>query len=144
MANTARSNPMYTHTLSEFIMSGSSIQVISYPKLLFTERIGNIIFTVKNILQDYLPELKQRTIKVTLSDTEQRKYRYNPKRLAADVYGYTDLYYIILLMNGMIDVREFSQIENLQMLTKQDLNECLSTIYSSEVQSIQQYNSRHN
>lgn len=143
MADLATQNPMYTHTLSEFILSGSNIQVISYPKLCFSEKHNNIVFTVKNILQDYLPELKEMCITVYLSDKEQRKYKYNPKRLAADVYGYTDLYYIILMLNGMIDVREFDEIATLKMLTKSDLNYALSTIYSAESSSILSYNSKH-
>lgn len=143
MANLATRNPMYTHTLSEFILSGNKIQVISYPKLCFTEKSGNILYTVKNIIRDYLPELKSMCITVYLSDQEQRKYKYNPKKLAADVYGYTDLYYLILMLNGMIDVREFNEIATLQMLTKTDLNESLSTIYSAESVSISKYNSIH-
>lgn len=141
---TSASNPMYSHTLSEFILAGNAINVIKYPDLCFKEKIGSIVYIAKNILPDYLDELKKNCITITLSEDEQRKYKFNPKRLAADVYNSTDLYYIILKLNGMADVREFNNIETLQLLTKDDLSSYLSTIYSAEKNTLDKFNSVHN
>ncbi len=143
MDNSGSNNPMYAYTLSRFISAGKSNQIIKYSDFCFKERLGYIDFVTKNILRDYIPDLKEYCVKVTLSSEEQQKYQYNPKKLAGDIYGYTDLYYVILMLNGMIDVKEFKNISTLNMLSKENMNYFLSKIYTAEQESLSRYNSLH-
>lgn len=136
-------NPAYSHTLLEFIVAGRKNQIMRYPMFCFQESLYGNKFVVDNILHDYYYELKRNCILVNLSDAEIRRYKYNPKKLAFDIYGYTDLYYIILLLNDMCDVREFDNIKTLYMMPTDALGDSLSKIYNAESANIKKYNSRH-
>ena len=55
----------------------------------------------------YMPELKDIKIKVTLSNEEYFKYRFNPKLLSYDIYGTTELWFLILEANELHSVTQF-------------------------------------
>lgn len=140
-----RSNPIYSHTLDEFIMAGKNAnnRVPSFDRLSYQMTQANIKYIVKNILDDYLVELKRLCIYIKLSKEELKKYNYNPKRLCADIYGNTEMYYLILLLNGICDVKEFHDINPIRMMPIGVLNEALSAIQINELASINRYNSIH-
>ena len=101
-------------------------------------------FVVKNTLSDFIYELKQMSIKVTLNDDEIRKYRYNPKMLSFDLYGTTRLYYVILLMNDLCDIHKFDlKNNNLLLLTKSQMANSISKIYKADSFSIASFNNNH-
>ena len=50
-----------------------------------------------------------------------RKYEYKPKLLCYDVYGYKELYFIILVINEMISVKDFRK-KKIKMLYTEDMN----------------------
>ena len=103
-------------------------------------------YVVKNILDDYMFELKRSAVDVKLSDEEYTKYRFRPKLLSYDVYDSTEFFYVILKLNNMYSIKQFD-INPLKMLTKNGINnmvEFLSTIYNAERTNIQQYNTVHN
>lgn len=110
-------DPRSAHTLSEFLSAMASSSVISYTKLSFIEKRDGIEYTVKNVLSDYIYELKQRALVITLDEQQELKYFYRPKLLSSDTYGSTELYYAILLLNDMCDVKDFC-INPIKMLTK--------------------------
>ena len=136
-------DPRKSHKLSEFLAAGRNGSVISYKKLSFLGKgnDGNT-YVVKMVLNDYLPELKSRCRKVVLTDQERLKYQFNPKMLSSELYGTTELYYVILLLNDMINIRDFDT-KTLYLLPPSDMENFLSSIYSSEKNSIAKYNSRN-
>lgn len=141
MANT---DPRLATTFSEFIAAGSSSTVISYPKLVFTEKNGDILYVVHSVLEDYLYELKKASEEIVFSQSNITKYQYNPKRLASDIYGSTELYYIILRINDMCDVKQFDLSSGkLMMLTTDNMATMLNSIYSAEKDDMQTYNKIH-
>jgi hypothetical protein len=142
VATTANTDPRYAHILSEFLSAMGSSKVISYAKLSFIEKIGTIEYPIWNILTDYLYEFKQSAVSVTLSDAEQQKYFYRPKLLCSDIYGTTEVYYVILALNGICNVKEFN-MNPLLMLNKEDMSDFLSTIYNAERTAISTYNTDH-
>lgn len=129
-----------TATVEQFIDMINS-NPIDYQKLSYVDKIGNINFPSRNVISDYLPELKAVATKIKLSDNEMIKYKYRPKLLAGDVYNNQELYYIILLLNGMADVREFDKKEIL-MIAPSQMSDCLSYIYNAEKKSIDTYNNQ--
>ena len=131
-----RSNPIYSHTLDEFIMAGKNAnnRIPSFDKLSYQMTQANI---------KYIVELKRLCIYIKLSKEELKKYNYNPKRLCADIYGNTEMYYLILLLNGICDVKEFHDINPIRMLPIGVLNDALSAIQINELPSINRYNSIH-
>lgn len=133
--------PQNTTTIEEFIESGKGIS-ITYPTLSFLDTMSNRTqVSVLNVINDYLPELKNACITVELSKEEQNAYFYKPKLLCYDVYGNPELYFIILLLNDMADVKEFTK-SNILMLKKSHMSMALSQIYNAEKEAINNYNSK--
>lgn len=133
-------NIQKTSTIEKFIEKSNSIP-LDYQKLSYIEQVDNIKFPISNIVCDYLKELKSLAVVITLDATNLAKYKYKPKLLASDIYNNPELYYIILLLNGMADVREFDR-DTILMLSKSDMAECLSNIYNAERLAIDSYNNR--
>jgi len=131
-----------SYTMTEFIALGEASDAVDYTKLSFIETYNSRDYTICNVLTDYLYELKNDAITVTLSNAEQLKYRYRPKILSYDVYGTTELYYIILLLNGICNVKEFD-FTSLKMLKKDDMSNFLSEIYTANKSDISKYNTIH-
>ncbi len=139
MGTTTRSLPQNTYTLEAFITSGANVS-ITYDKLSFKERLSNgTEISILNVVNDYLPEIKALSSYVTLSDAEYQKYKYKPKLLCYDVYGNTEIYFVILLLNGIIDVKEFD-MQSFRMLKVDRMNTVLSYIYNAEKTYISSYN----
>ena len=132
-------DPRTTHTLSEFLSAGSKSSIITYTKLCFLE--NNYI--VKNIIDDYLYELSYQAVSIQLTDAEFIKYKYKPKLLSSDVYGTTDLYYMLLKLNNLYSIKQFN-INPVLMLKKNDITTLLANIYNAESASITKFNSTYN
>jgi len=135
-------DPRQAHTLSEFLSTMADSSVITYPKLSFIEKRNGIEFPVKNILNDYLFELKNVAKVVVLNESEQNKYFYRPKILSSDIYDTTELWYVILMINDMCDVKEFTN-SSIKMLHKDDMAKYIPMIYDAERAAIETYNGLH-
>jgi len=91
-------NPADTYTIEQFISVGKSYD-ISYNKAAILEKIATDVYIAShNIFHDYKAELLDASVSVKLTDADFMKYQFNPRRLAFDVYGYTDLYFIIMIL----------------------------------------------
>ena len=137
--------PSDTHTISEFIKVGNQNKAkIGYPDLSYIEKRDGMEYIVKNTINDYLWEFKRYAKTVVLTSDEVLNYRYNPKKLAFDIYGSTRLYYIILLMNDMCDVHQFNlKNKSLLLLTPTQLSSYLSSVYKADMTSISKFNKAH-
>ncbi len=142
MAILTVTDPAKAHKLSEFLAAGASDKHISYKSLSFRNKEDTIIYTVKCVIEDYMYELKQMAVTIVLSDDEFAKYKYKPQILAYDIYGATELYPYILMLNNMCNIREFTQ-KTILLLSKENLISSLSSIYTSEKSSINEYNSHY-
>lgn len=133
--------PQNTSTIEEFINSGSGI-TITYYNLSFNDMLSNgTVVSVHNVVSDYLDELKDAAVYVSLNQDQQFKYMYKPKLLCSDLYGNPELYFIILLLNDMADVKEFTK-PVIRMLSKNSMSELLTLIYNAEKQAISNYNNK--
>lgn len=134
--------PANTTTIEEFIASGKNI-TLDYEVFSFLETVSNgTVVSVLNVVNDYVEELRRASVLVHLQDDEYRKYMYKPKLLCYDIYGNPELYFIILLMNDMADVKEFNK-RNIYMLSKEYMSILSSYIYNSEHKAIKVYNDRY-
>lgn len=135
--------PENTYTLEEFIKAGRSV-TISYDALSFKEVLSNgTEISILNVVNDYLEDIKQYQVTVLLDDKQYEKYRFKPKLLCHDVYGNPELYYIILLMNSIADVKEFD-FKKIKMLNTTAMDTLMSYIYNAEKSQIDRYNTDHN
>lgn len=133
--------PQDTTTIEEFAESGSGI-TITYSNLSFEDMVSNgTIVSVHNVISDYLDELRDASVSVSLTYEQQYMYMYKPKLLCYDMYGNPELYFILLLINDMADVKEFNK-PVIKMLKKSDMSYLLTLIYNAEKRSIANYNAK--
>ena len=129
--------PNISSCLEDFIAAGENSATISYYNMSilqveYTEdKTMRIDFTIDNLVNDYLDVLREASVKVPLSDAEQRKYYYNPDLLAFDIYGSTELDFVLLLINGVLDPKDFN-MPTLKLVNKSALINILSRIYTAE------------
>lgn len=135
-------DPNKTSTIEEFIRFKDDATV-SYNNLSFRDRYDNIIYPIKNIIDDYHDELMALTKDITLNDMEYIKYRYRPRLLANDIYENPDLDFIILAINGICNMKEFDS-PNIKLIRVDELEEFLTTIYNANKKDIDVYNSLSN
>jgi hypothetical protein len=124
-----------SYSLQQFIDSGSKVS-ITYGKFSTTETVGDIKFPSYHVVDDYLDEIKSYAVDVELTKDEYFKYKYRPKILAYDVYGSTELDFIILALNGLADMKDFD-LRTVKLLKKTYMTNIISSIYNSEVGFIQ-------
>lgn len=138
MPNTYKNNPAQTYTLTDFIAMKNQDE-LTYKNFAILTYSSETEFAEQSILDYYLAELKKLCNKITeFSEEEINKYKYAPDMLAYDVYGSTQLDFIILLCNGIIDPKEFDFKRKYIMLPKAAiLNEFLSRVYNSEIDWIE-------
>ena len=99
-------------TVREYISQYNSEEIITstfFLKQVFSvENNKKMIVNFNNLVIKYMPELKEIKIKVVLSDEEYSKYRYNPKLLSYDIYGTTELWFLILEANELHTTSQFN------------------------------------
>ena len=136
--------PEKTATVEEFISMGDTDD-ITYAKFsILVKCIGEnsiVQYAQDNIIYDYLDELKQDAVEYELTDDEYVKYRYKPKLLAYDLYGSTEIYFVIMALNGMCNIKDFNK-RKLKLLYRSRMMELLNEIYSAEADYIS-YNRAH-
>lgn len=136
--------PERTATVEDFIDMGDTDDITYANFSILVKCIGEnsiVQYAQDNIIYDYLPELNERTVTLTMTDNEFIKYRYKPKLLAYDLYGSTEVYFVIMALNGMCNIKDFNK-KKLKLLYKSDLIELLNEIYSAESDYIM-YNRVH-
>ena len=134
--------PQETTTIEEFIESGKSVSV-DYMDLSFLDKVNNGTWvSVLNVVNDYMPELKNACVTVELTEAQQWAYFYKPQVLCYDIYGNPELYFVILLLNDIADVKEFTK-PKLKMLRKDHMSMLLSYIKNSESKAIASYNDKN-
>ena len=133
--------PQKTTNIEQFIKSGEGV-TITYFNMSFLDKVSNGSWvTIKNAVSDYMTELSNATVNVSLTYDQQLAYFYKPKLLCYDIYGNPELYYIILLLNDMADVKEFTK-PVIKMLKKEHMNKLISAIYNAEAWPMESYNDK--
>lgn len=139
MSLTGVSSPGTSSTIEEFI-SFKNDDSASYNNFSFKDKYGNIIYPIKNIIDDYTEELSELTIDITMSESEFLKYKYRPKVLANDVYGNPELDFLILAINGICNVKEFDS-RDIKLIRENDLDDFITSIYNANKEDLDIYNS---
>lgn len=131
-------DPDKTSTVEEFINAGISDEMTynNFSILFKSSQQDNIILSANNIIYDYMDEIKPYIVNVSLSEEEYIKYRYKPKLFAYDIYGSTELFFVVMAVNGIYDIKDFNR-RNIKALYKKQLFELLNQIYNAESGYIQ-------
>ena len=127
-----------TSTLESFINYKNLDNNVYYKDLAIYEKSidGKSVLLSYNILNDYRKEIFDFVIPITLTNEEFQKYQYQPKKLAYDLYGSTEYYYMILFINSMTNIKEFNR-RRINLMRAKDMSSVLSAIYSSESEYIE-------
>jgi hypothetical protein len=145
--NSSSTKPEKAHTIAEFVSNGSSLygNKNAFLDFCFVETIDGVPFVAKNIVDNYLYDLKELAVEVKLSNDERDTFAYNPKRLSYKLYKTTMWYWLILKINDMADVHEFdlSEKKKLYLLRPSDLSESMAAIYRAEQFALNKFNDAH-
>lgn len=137
----ASTTPDKSSSIEDFIAAGENAAIISFYNMSIlqveysADKTMRLDFTIDNLITDYLDVLRESAVKVELSDADKRKYHYNPDLLAYDIYGSTELDFVIMYINGIIDPKDFN-MPKIKLLSKSDLINILSRIYAAEHQYV--------
>lgn len=71
----------------------------------------NVQIPFSSLINKYKDFLHEIIIEIPLSEKEQEIYMFKPKMLSEDLYGTTELWDTILLLNNVISVTEFKPIK---------------------------------
>lgn len=129
----ANSDPAKTYKVEDFIDMQENDSFTYATMALYMQSIVDktIVYSSDNVLYDYLEEIKSKAVDYTFSDSEYMKYKYRPKLLAYDIYGSTELYFVILAMNNTCNIKDFNK-RTIKMLYMSDMSDLLNAIVSAE------------
>lgn len=131
--------PESTYTLDQFIACQSDTS-FCYNNLSFIDQIDNIKYNIYNVASDYIDEIiSNYCVNVELSEEQLYKYKYRPKLLCYDVYGAQELYYVILIINDICSVKDFTK-KKLFLPTKSNMPIITKAIMNANRSDIQKYN----
>lgn len=130
--------PEQTYTLEDFVGFKGSDNMTYYNLSILAKSVtkDGIIYSKDNIIYSYLDILKAKCKLLKLSDQEYNIYRFKPKLLSYTLYKSTELYFVILAVNGLCDVKDFD-MKKFWVLHPTDLNNLLTQIYSAEINNIE-------
>lgn len=129
----AITDPAKVHTITQFINMKDNDSFTYATMALYMQSVVDktVIYSSDNILYTYLEELKEASIEYTFTEDEYIKYKYRPKLLAYDIYGSTELYFVILAINDTCNIKDFNK-RTIRILYKSDLSILLNQIFSAE------------
>ena len=78
-----------------------------FMRQIFTIDGKHLAVNAESILSKYQRELSQYIEKMDLSTTDYIKYRFNPKRFSYDIYGTTELWFLVLYANELYNIGQF-------------------------------------
>lgn len=119
-----------TSTVQEFISMRTSDEA-TYYNFSILEYLNGVEYTVSNLIDDYLDDIKSYATQYRFTELEAIKYKYRPDLLAFDIYGSEQLSFIILAINGMVDEYEFD-LPTVYMIDSASLLSLLGRIRSAE------------
>ena len=121
-------NIAQTHTVEEFI-SRKFEDELTYRNLSIVDYADGIELIDRSLISEYLPLLEGACISYTFSTAEYRRYKYSPDLLSYDLYKTTQLDFLLMMLNDMIDPKDFN-LKRLKLPTSTILKTMLNEIYS--------------
>ena len=109
-----------TISVQDFIALRSSDEITYYNYSILEYLDSGFDMFITNLLYDYQAELDDIAVTVTLTPIERAKYKYKPYLFAYDLYGSTETKFIIMMMNNIIDPKEFD-FEKVRVIRPSDL-----------------------
>lgn len=115
-----------TITVQDFIALRPSDEITYYNYSILQYLKGFDMF-ITNILYDYEDELNDIAVTLKLTDLEKAKYKYQPGLLSYDIYGSTECKFILMMLNNIIDPKEFD-FNRVKVIRPSDLQLLLNRV----------------
>lgn len=131
-----------THTIEEFI-SRKYEDELTYRNFSIVDYIDDVELIDRNLLTDYLPEIQKTCVSYAFTTEEYRLYKYAPDLLSYDLYKTTQLDFVLLFLNDMVDPKEFN-LKVVKLPNAAALMEALGSILSVNSGFIEQNRADHN
>ena len=133
-------SPEKTYTLQEFIKS-KPVDNINLDTFSIFDKVNGTYMAIYNVLDNYYYELKKLSKLALMNEDEYEKYCMAPRILAYDLYGRTELFFILLFINDIFDVKDFNK-KKIRIIEPDLLSDVLSEIYKSEYNTLIRFNSK--
>ena len=140
--------PSEPYTIDQFVACQSDT-VMSYYNLSFVDSVEykfmneEIHYSTYNAISDYIDEVRESCLKVSLSDDEMLRYKYRPKLLCYDIYGNGELAFIVLIINDMYSVKQFTK-NNIMLPNRNTMNQICKELFNTNKSAIEKYNDNNN
>lgn len=134
MAKVDSNDPSLTYSMEDFVKMKFS-DTLTYYNFSILEKIESTEQLDTNLFEEYVDCLP--LTKVRMEDEEFKRYKYRPDLLAYDLYGSTQLDFVILLVNDAIDPKDFDR-QIIMLPRSSDLFTILDQIYSTNYEYIKQ------
>lgn len=125
-------------TVQDLIEYGDVVPIsnekLHYKKVITMPDGTKTVINFLSVLDKYYDILLDQSVRVVLSDDEYARYKYKPKLLCYEVYNNMDLAPLILRINNMLSVTEFTKKE-IRMF-KTDITKFINEILVLEETSI--------
>jgi hypothetical protein len=124
-------------TIADYIKSSKqkTLKITDYfYKGVLVDDTSRLYVLDDSILIPYDGELDTYRKSYTFTEEEYRKYKYNPWKVSYDVYGTTELWFLVLHANELYSAMEFD-LETVSMYTT-DVKKLLNEIVAIEDNSI--------
>lgn len=134
-------NPERAITIDKFIQCKSDNYICQH-MLSFRDKVDGIEYSTYDVVSEYLDDIRNMCPLVHLGTKDAMKYYMRPKQLCHDLYGNGELAYILLLINDMSNIKQFTKNEIL-IPTPGTMNTICTRIYNATISNIKKYNSIH-
>ena len=84
------------------------------------------------LVNKYNDYLSTEVINFLLTDEEERKYRYAPKRLSTDIYGTPEYWSLLLFINEVHSIVDFAPSQIVKIIDPSAINELINEIFILE------------
>lgn len=106
---------MNTSTIKSMIEAGKGMQNTAndfhFKHVIENSKGEKFIVNMNALFEKYYSLMLDNAVMVTLSNEDYHKYRYKPKIMSLDLYGTTELYFLLLRLNNMVSVTQFDRTE---------------------------------
>ena len=104
---------MAESTIQDSIEVGKELQItgntLHYKNIISNSNNELFVFSISSIFDKYYELMKEKTVTIELTDEEYRTYIYKPKLLSLDLYGTTELDFLLLRLNNMVSCIYFNK-----------------------------------
>lgn len=128
-------------TITQQIIAGKNLKIsnkeLQIQQLVKLDNRNVLLLNTFTLLSKYRYHLAKYTRKYIMNEVDAQKYQYRPFMLSNDLYGSIELGYLILSVNHMVSVTEFTNLEDGVKLFSAEIIDFLNEVIVKDASVIQ-------